>query len=48
MRNVAFLLLGAAPGVAIGYVLLLAYILNRVKPMPITFLPQIARDPVSS
>ena len=48
MRNVAFLLLGAAPGVAVGYFLLLAYILNRVKPMPITFFPEIARDPVST
>jgi hypothetical protein len=48
MRNVAFLLLGATPGVVIGYFLLLADILNRVKPMPITFLPEIARDPVST
>lgn len=40
LRNAGLLLLGATPGVAVGYVLLLAYILNRVKPLPITFLPQ--------
>ena len=47
MRNAALLMLGATPGVAVGYFLLLAYILNRVKPLPITFLPEIAREPVS-
>ena len=43
MRKAALLM--ATPGVAVGYFLLLAY---RVKPMPITFLPEIARDPVST
>ena len=41
-------MLGATPGVAVGYFLLLAYILNRVKPLPITFLPEIARESVST
>ncbi len=48
MRNVALLLLGATPGVAVGYFLLVAYILNRVKPLPITFLPGVARGPAST
>jgi hypothetical protein len=40
MRKTALLLLGATPGFAFGYLLLMAYILRRVKPLPITFLPQ--------
>lgn len=44
MRTTALLLLGAAPGVGIAYLLLLAYILRRVKPIPITFLPEPSRD----
>ena len=48
MRKAALLMLGATPGVAVGYFLLLAYILNRVKPLPITFLPEIARESVST
>ena len=48
MRKAALLMLGATPGVAVGYFLLLAYILNRVKPLPITFLPEIARESLST
>jgi len=51
MRRAALLPLGATPGVAVGYLVLLAYILRRVKPMPITFLPEPARkleEPASS
>jgi hypothetical protein len=40
MRTAGLLLLGATPGVAIGYLLLLGYIMGRVKPLPITFLPE--------
>jgi hypothetical protein len=40
MRNAALLLLGATPGFAFGYLLLVVYILRRVKPLPITFLPE--------
>ena len=43
MRRAALLLLGATPGVAVGYLMLLAYILRRVKPLPITFLPESSR-----
>jgi len=43
MRTVGLLLLGATPGVAVGYLVLLAYILNRVKPLPITFMPESSR-----
>jgi hypothetical protein len=43
MRNATLLLLGAAPGFAFAYLLLLAYILRRVKPVPITFLPRASR-----
>jgi hypothetical protein len=44
MRRKATLLLvlGATPGFAFGYLLLLAYILRRVRPVPITFLPRSA------
>jgi hypothetical protein len=40
MRNAALLLLGATPGVAFGYVLLSAYLLTRIRPLPITHLPR--------
>jgi len=43
MRNAALLLLGAAPGVAFGYVLLSAYLLTRIRPLPITHLPRASR-----
>ena len=41
MRTAALLMLGATPGLAVGYFLLLAYILNRVRPLPITFVPEV-------
>jgi len=44
LRTAAFLILGATPGVALGYLLLLAYILNRVRPVPITLLPEFAHE----
>jgi hypothetical protein len=39
MRMARLLAIGASPAAAVGYFLLLAYLLNRVRPMPITFLP---------
>ena len=49
MRTVAVLMIGATPGVALGYVLLSAYLLSRIVPLPITALPHagIAADPVA-
>ena len=44
MRIAGLLALGCAPAVAIGYVLLLGYLLNRVRPVPITFLPRFAAE----
>jgi hypothetical protein len=44
MRKAALLMLRATPGVAVGYFLLLAYILNRVRPLPIMVLPDIAAE----
>ncbi len=31
--------LGAAPGLALAYLLLTGYLVNQVRPLPITFLP---------
>ena len=42
MKTAALLAVGATPGLAISYFLLLAYLLNRVRPLPITFLPDTA------
>jgi hypothetical protein len=39
MRTVAVLLVGGTPGLALGYVLLSAYLLSRIVPFPITALP---------
>jgi len=47
MRKAALLTLAATPGVAFAYFVLLAYILNRVRPLPITVLPDIAAEPHS-
>lgn len=44
MRTIALFLAAATPGVAVGYLILLGYILRRVKPLPITFLPEPPRD----
>ena len=48
MRTVAVLMIGATPGLALGYVLLSAYLLSRIVPLPITALPRagIADEPV--
>ena len=43
MRNAGLLLLGATPGVALGYLLLSAYLLVRIRPLPITQLPRASR-----
>ena len=39
MRTAGKLLLTATPALAVGYVLLTGYILNRVRPVPITQFP---------
>ncbi len=39
MRTSGLLMLSAAPGVALGYFLLTGYLLNRIKPLPITRMP---------
>jgi len=44
MRTTALLLAAATPGVAIGYLILLAYLLRRVQPVPITFMPNASRE----
>jgi hypothetical protein len=36
----AVLMIGATPGLALGYVLLSAYLLSRIVPVPITQLPR--------
>jgi len=42
MRTIALVVIGAAtPGVALGYVLLSAYLLARIVPLPITQLPRV-------
>ena len=45
MRTAAKLLLTATPALALGYVLLTGYILNQVRPVPITRFPDRVRDP---
>jgi len=36
MRKAGLVALGAAPGLAVGYLLLVGYLLNKVRPMAIT------------
>ena len=43
MRTVSLMALGAAPSVAIGYLVLTGYILNKVRPLPITRVPNNVR-----
>ena len=43
MKTATLLLLGATPGVAAAYLLLTAYLLTRIRPLPITRLPYSAR-----
>jgi hypothetical protein len=46
MRTAVVLIIGATPGLALGYVLLTAYLLSRIVPLPITRLPRASRrDP---
>lgn len=40
MRTAAVLIIGATPGLALGYVLLSAYLLSRIVPLPIMQLPR--------
>ncbi len=40
MRKTAMVMLGAAPSVALGYFILTGYILNKVRPLPITQIPR--------
>lgn len=37
-------MLSAVPGVAVGYLLLTGMLLGRIRPLPITFLPEPAGD----
>jgi hypothetical protein len=43
MRTAAVIVIGATPGLALGYVLLSAYLLSRIMPLPITTLPRASR-----
>jgi hypothetical protein len=43
MRTAAVLIIGATPGLALGYVLLSAYLLSRIVPLPIMQLPRASR-----
>ena len=40
MRKASIVALGAAPGLAVGYFVLVGYILNKVRPVPITRVPR--------
>lgn len=42
------MLLGAAPGVAAGYLLLTGYLLNKVRPVPITSFAEPAQAPAAA
>ena len=42
MRTASLMILGVVPSAAIGYVLLTGYILNKVRPLPITHVPNLA------
>lgn len=45
MRTTRVLLVAAAPAVAaVGYAVLTGYLLNRVKPLPISVLPRATAD----
>ena len=37
-------MIGAVPGLAVGYLVLTGLLLGRVRPLPITFIPQRATD----
>ena len=40
MRKASIVALGAAPGIALGYFVLVGYILNKVRPLAITRVPR--------
>jgi len=48
MRTAAVIIIGATPGLALGYFLLSVYLLSRIVPLPITQLPRVnaAEEPV--
>ncbi len=48
MSKAGLVLLGAAPGVAAGYLLLAGYLLNKVRPIPITIFPEPATAPAAA
>src|SRR3990172_13115299 len=48
MRTALMLLAGAAPGVAVAYLVLLGYLLNRVRPIPIALPLASGASPVES
>ena len=40
MKTTGLLIIGAVPGLAVCYLVLTGLLLRRVRPVPITFLPQ--------
>jgi hypothetical protein len=40
VNRTGLLMLSAVPGVALGYLLLTGMLLRRIRPLPITFLPE--------
>lgn len=39
MRTIALVSLAAAPGAIAGYIVLMGYLIGRIRPVPITFIP---------
>lgn len=39
MRTIALMSLAAAPGAIAGYMVLMGYLIARIRPVPITFMP---------
>ena len=44
MKTAGLLMIGAVPGLAVGYLVLTGILLGRIRPLPITFVPQPAGD----
>ncbi len=44
MKTSGLLLIGAVPGLAVAYLVLTGLLLGRVRPLPITFVPQPTSD----
>jgi len=40
VKKAGLVLIGAVPGLALGYVVLTGILLGRVRPLPITFVPE--------